>query len=200
MAHFTSSDYFEAFDYLAKGGAPAPTPPVGNPSTYLRTALATKIADQKTAEDYIYNNFNIEETWLPREKLVDLKKDNPNGKLWLVTSSFDDTPNNTRKKGGLCTRECSVMLGYQIAGINSQDLEAMDTIVQLIHEFYESCRKLNPDDYPLLDPEDFSSPYYQWTGTVAQKDEDGIPYTYTSLQAHNLFEAYFTATYLITIY
>ena len=151
----------------------------------LRTALASEITTQKGLAAYINNSFTVEETWLPREKLEDLVSDHPNGKLYLVCQAPDEGPSRSRGSSRLCQREMGIMLGYQRAIVEAHNVSEMDEYVQLVDQLYETCRTLSE---------------YQWIRNEAMKTENDVPYHYTTLQTHNVFEAYFTAYYLATIY
>jgi len=50
----------------------------------LRDEVFTRISLKKTLLGYVFNDFDLEKTWFPYERLEDLGTDHPNGKVYVI--------------------------------------------------------------------------------------------------------------------
>ena len=149
--------------------------------TELRNLLALEVSIKRQEGFYTHNDFMVEQVWVPEEELENLAKSYPGVKLYVITSPWEEGPNQTRCSG-LALREVPISFGFQKAQVLTSDVAGIDLLVDLIDELYDVCRHFDHRDY-------------SWIRTEALKDENGVPFNYTNLINHNVFEAYFTVYY-----
>lgn len=191
LDNFRDSD-LEELHQAASGNAPqVMTLTASNDAIQIavRKALATEIEAQRVAEAFLFNDFVVAETWLPREKYKDLAGNYPGGKLYLSCKAINEGPNLSRNTT-VVLREFEIMMGYHKAGISSQSVAAIDTLVSFIDQIYAVCRTLNSDA---------TGEAFQFVRNEALVDENGIAFDFVAMQSHSLFEVYWSAVYLATM-
>lgn len=150
-------------------------------ATILRNLLAVEIIAKQQEDFFTFNNFDVEQVWIPEEEVEDLVKDHPYGKLYIIASPWDEGPNLSRHSS-LALREIPISLGFQKGKVLTSDTAGIDLLVDLIDGLYEVCRELEHDDYT-------------WLRTESLKDANGVPFNYNTMANHNVFSAYFTCYY-----
>ena len=158
----------------------------------IRKHLAAKIESERILGTvYTFNDFTIEETWLPREDYRALTADHPGGKLYLTCKAVNEGDNKARGTP-VTTREVEIMLAYQRGGVDAGNLIEVDDYLFFIDQLYSTCQHLQS-------PTAIGAVPFQWRRNEALVDENGIAFDFVSLQTKNLLEVYFSAVYLVTI-
>jgi len=147
----------------------------------LRNLLALEVIYNQQNDYFTYNDFDVEQVWAPEEDLEDLVTDHPDGKLYVIANPWDEGPNLARCPG-LANREVPISFGLQKGRMLTHDVTGIDLLVDLVDELYYMVRHYESADY-------------SWVRTESLKDDNGVPFNYTSLTSHNIFEAYFTVYY-----
>ena len=151
-----------------------------SPEVVLRNLLALEIASRQVNSFFDNNAFNISQVWLPLTELVDLRKNNPQGILYLVSGVSDEGANQSRTAVAL--RQTNVLFGFQQANVDVKNVSQMDALADLVYQLQIVCR-------------DFKGSGYSWVRTEPARDENGIPIVYATAHNQGVFEAYFTAYY-----
>lgn len=150
----------------------------------LRKLLAELITDGKEAGQFLVNDFDIEESYMPYEELTKLNKDHPQGKLFLIALPSDQS---NKSRGNLALQDAAVLVGFQKGRISASDAVAtIDRYVNLMGQIQNVCRTFDPDNY-------------SWSRTECIKDENNIPLSYVKLGQSSVFESYFVVFYNILI-
>lgn len=147
----------------------------------LITLVYDAIDLAKTNGDYVYNDFDLDWTFLPITELEGL----PQGKLWIVGKAFDDKPNLTRCQT-VTQRILPIDLAFQRSLNSNQDKETIAEMINLLEQLYDTVRNVYSSEF-------------QWLETIALKTPEGTPYSYQGLRQLATFEAIFTPHYLTTI-
>lgn len=149
-------------------------------SSDLRDEVYTRIALKKSLSQFTFNNFTVQQTHAPYQELVRMTADHPGGKVYVVAGVPGPLVNTSRTNTGLL-REYAVMIGYQKANIDFDDLTANDTLLDFIEELEEMCRT---EITPTL---------FSFVRLEPLQDENQVPYDLFTLRNVKMFEAYFTA-------
>jgi hypothetical protein len=143
----------------------------------LRDGIETLFNDKKALNQFVYNDFEVEGTFLPLESLQNYAE---KGKVWIIGLDSDDGPNLSRSN--LTTREVPLQIALQRqAKPNDKDL--LDTMVELNEQLRSAII-----NYYNGDNTEFS-----WMRNVSMKDPTGTPYAYALLKDKGYFHAYFTS-------
>lgn len=143
-----------------------------------RTAVFNAITTAKAANQYTYNNFDLDWTYVPISTLEELS---PNGKVWVVGLDSDEAPPSTRGAKA-SKKEVPIQLAIQ-RSVGLTDKTTINTMITLVDQLRETVRLIDPG-------------IYQWLRTEAMKDEEGTPFSFMGLR-EGIFEAYFTAYFLV---
>lgn len=152
-----------------------------NSTIEVRGEMATRISLKKALGEYVFNDFNVVETYLPYQRLETFSTEHPGGKLYVIGLAYDQATNKSRTN--LTLEEVPVMVGYQKYVSNVSDVDAIDNLIRFVGELYDTARK------------DFDLDGYTWLRNESLKDENNTPYSFLGLRDAGLFEAYFTAFY-----
>jgi len=155
---------------------------MSTPVTDIRDAVYTRIALQKALGSFVNNDFTLEKTWYPYERLEAHNANHPNGKVYVIGQAPGEGINQARSNKVL-RREYPVQVGLQITGVNPADDTTIDTHVQLVEELDNLCIQ-------LVDPDFFSFLRLEYMA-----DDSGLPLSFMGLREFDMFEAYFTAYY-----
>ena len=159
---------------------------------FIRKHLAAKIESERILGDvYAFNDFTVEETWLPREDYKALTAEHSGGKIYLTCKAISEGDNKSRGTP-VTTREIEIMLAYQRGGVDGGNLALVDEYLFFVDQLYSTCQHLESPTAPGAVP-------FQWRRNEALVDENEIAFDFVSLQTNNLLEVYFSAVYLVTI-
>jgi len=147
-------------------------------SVLLRKGLYQVLLEGKTDEVFLFNEFTILESWLPYKSLEDLKKDDPNGRLYLVAYPFDSA---NQSRTNMVIQEVPILVGFQIASVLPDDIARIDSLRSFVSQVEFVCRHYDPD-------------HYSYTRTEALKDDEGLPFAYENI-TKGIFETYFIVYY-----
>lgn len=159
--------------------------PSQSPEVQLRSLLALEIESKRASGLYEFNDFTIEQAWIPFQELTELRKNHPRGKLYLMAAVADESANLSRDN--LSSRQSGVIIGYQIANLKVGNVSVFDAYVDFVYQLQETCRRFKHD-------------LYSWSRTEAMRDENGIPLNYGPAFSQGIFEAYFTAFYNFVVH
>lgn len=142
---------------------------------YLRIDL------KKTLAGFVFNDFTLEKTWLPTQRLEKMKTDHPGGKVYVIGLAADDGLNKSRTNMSL--REIPVQIGFQKQIDDIADFDALAQLVEFEEQLRDVCRK------------DVNHDALSWSRNESLKDENGVPFSFVGLREGGFFEVYFTAFY-----
>lgn len=146
----------------------------------LRTLVKDKIAADKTAENFVYNDFDgPTETYLPVSKLEEL---NEKGKVWVIALAKDDT---IITRGRSFQSEIPIQIALQRL-VRDTDVATLDELMELAEQLRISVKDAIPDSSP-----------FAWLRNEALRDANGTPYHFTGLRERSTFESYFTAIFQV---
>ena len=154
--------------------------------TDARDEVYTRINLKKSLAGFSNNSFTLQKAWNPGAYNVSpesLAADHPSGLLYVIGMTSDDAPNRSRTN--LTQKELPVHIGLQHAVADLTDVSELDAYVQLVEELYAVCRK------------EVDQSTFQWLRTESLKDENELPFFFTAMREAAVFEAYFTAYYLL---
>ena len=151
----------------------------------LAEAVETAINTAKSGTGLVYTTFQVQRTWLPQHRLVELAT--TTGKVWIVGLASDDEGDLSRTN--MARKELPIQVAVQRAvedptSVAGRDL--IDNMIELEEQIRDICRK------------DVKLEGYSWFKTEALKDENKTPYSFVSLREGSVFESYFTAFYRAT--
>jgi hypothetical protein len=181
MPNYFSSVYYGS-PYFAYPQGMSPTPFEGYAIT-LRKLIAAVITDGKEADQFLFNNFTVEETHLQYEDLVTLNKDHPNGKLYLSALPFDQ---ENISRSNAARQTVPVLIGFVKGNVKHTSLAQIDTLVSFVEQVQYVLRAIDPARY-------------SWARTDAIKDENGVPYGSPQLVQQGVFESYFIPHYHLVV-
>lgn len=151
----------------------------------LRELVYTRIGIKKAALQFTYaNDFEVVQTWRPWDTIERINT-LIHGKVYVIGGTPGDKINESRSNMAL--GEFNVMVGFQHAIVNVDDLAEIDAYVNFVKELDAMCQ--NEIDVASV------SPLFSWTRIAYLRDPDGIPLSFVGLRIENMFEAYFTASY-----
>lgn len=150
----------------------------------VKTAFTTALDDATPliGEKLLDTNFQVRETYLPVTRLRDLPI---GGLLWIVSLAKDDQRLTRRRS---YTSEIPVQIGYQRPITDVEDIDSINTIVNLQDQLRSVARQATSDNQA-----------FSWSRNEALRDEAGLPYNFTGLRERSVFESYFTAFYDVSI-
>jgi hypothetical protein len=150
--------------------------------TTLRDLINAAIVAKKATNGFVDNSFDVAAAWIPYTRVEDLPA---GGKVWLVGLASDFGGKLSRTN--TCKWELAVQIGFQKV-CQPTDVAAIDSLVELVEQFRNLCRKeVDPDTA------------FSWNRDEVAKDENGTPYAFTSLRDVSVFESYFTAYFDTTL-
>lgn len=144
----------------------------------IRDEVYLRINLKKTLAGFVLNDWDIEKTWIPFERLETMNED---GKVYVIGLAANDVDALSRTNMGL--REYRVQVGLQVPKVDNQDDSRIDQLVELVEQLETVCRK-----EVALDGFSFVRLEYM-------KDENDVPFSFMGMREADMFEAYFTATY-----
>lgn len=154
------------------------------PDVLLREIVFAAIEQKKRTEQYTVNDFEVEETYLPHQKLTEIPAA---GKVWVIGLSGDDT---LLTRGDSFTREIPIQIGLQklLQGDPRELTRQIDRYRELEDQLRDTCRLCTKEHE-----------HFDWRRNEALKDENGTPFSFMGLRDQNTLEAYFTAFYQVVL-
>ena len=145
-------------------------------SVVIRTAVFDAIKAVQDGAGFIQNGFDLEQTYLPYQRLPDI----PSGsKVWVISLAKGD---DLLARSNLSESEFSVQIALQKI-VDVDNIKDLNELVELEEQLRDTARK----NIPNL--------AFTWLRNEALKDENDTPYSYIALREGGYFEAYFTAFY-----
>ncbi len=155
----------------------------------IREAVLAEIEASKTATDFVRNDFEVAESYLPQTDLKDLPAA---GKVWVVAMAKDDTIGT---RGKMFQSEIPIQIALQ-QNVEDDDLTTINELVRIHGQLRKACIRtfssltiLNPDNGSVITP--------AWLRNEAMRDGTGMPLMFMGLREHSVFEAYFTAFFQV---
>ena len=139
----------------------------------------------------VKTDFTIDSSWIPFSAITDPVTQA--GRCWVIGSCVDDKdrrtrPDPTKQMKPLVQREIQIQVGYQQSAVLADDIAKMDTLY-LLQEQIRDAVKNEYYDIPDLCP--------LWVRNETLRDENGLPIYYYMAREANVFEAYFTAFFVM---
>lgn len=148
----------------------------------VATEAYTRILSKKVLLEYSINDFNIEQTWLPRERLDQFDTNHPSGKVYVIGQAPGDIGAMSRKPN-LTLGTHSVQVGYQ-RRVDASNTSLVNDCIELVEQLDDTLRN------------EFDLTGYEWTSREYLKDvETDLPFSFIGLRENAVFEAYFTSFY-----
>lgn len=147
----------------------------------IRDEVYNRILVKRAGAEFVFNDFDVEKTWFPYERLEALATDHPAGKVYVIGLAPTDAV--VKSRTNLSQRESPIMLGYQRAEVNPQDQTLIDDLVELVEQLDNLCIK------------DVDAELFSFSRLEYLKDENEVPFSFMGLRNANVFEAYFTVYY-----
>lgn len=152
----------------------------------MRDAVHARLLLDQLATLFVFNDFDVEKTFVPYEKVAAMAADHPSGKIYVISSQFGDYINASRANRAI-VQELPVQLGYQRADVDYDDETTVEQLVELVEQLQDMCRlRVDLDGYSFARME-------------MLKDENDVPFSFIMMREARTFEAYFTAVYNTTL-
>jgi hypothetical protein len=158
---------------------------VSVPDVILRQIIFDAIDEKRRLNQFLINDFEIEQTYFPWQRLEDVPEA---GKVWVISLAADD---KLLTRADTFERDIPIQIGLQhkLKGAKPGDMTLeIDRYRELEDQLRDACRLATKDHS-----------HFDWRRTEALKDESGMPYSFTGMRQNSTFEAYFVAYYHVVL-